>query len=102
MAVPYNFHVYAHIMIFNHNLRYKLMRRCWNWKPQQRPTFTEIVSELEDILSSTTNEEYLDLINVPYFDEASSDHSGTDDHNQDHDVIDGFPAISHVYRPFLR
>lgn len=73
------------------------MRQCWNWKPQSRPTFTEIVFTLENILSSSTNEEYLDLINVPYFDEASPVHSEADDH----DVVDGFQGIS-VYRPFLR
>lgn len=37
------------------------MRQCWNWNPSERPTFTEIVENLDKILSATANEEYLDL-----------------------------------------
>lgn len=38
-----------------------LMRECWNYKPIERPTFTEIVQHLDRILGQTVNEEYLDL-----------------------------------------
>lgn len=38
-----------------------LMRECWHWNPNERPTFTEIVEDLDKILSITANEEYLDL-----------------------------------------
>lgn len=38
-----------------------LMRQCWNWNPHERPTFTEIVENLDKILAATANEEYLDL-----------------------------------------
>lgn len=38
-----------------------LMRQCWNWNPHERPTFTEIVENLDKILAATVNEEYLDL-----------------------------------------
>lgn len=69
------------------------MRMCWNWKPQDRPTFIEIVGTLESIL----NEEYLDLINVPYFDDTSSIHS-----EEDEDIVDGFRTFPTVYHPFLR
>ncbi|XP_037030853.1 fibroblast growth factor receptor homolog 1 isoform X4 [Bradysia coprophila] len=40
---------------------YMLMRQCWNWNPHERPTFTEIVENLDKILGATANEEYLDL-----------------------------------------
>lgn len=50
---------------------------------------------LDQILSSTSNEEYLDLLNVPYFDETHSIHS-----DDDEDIVDG-PVLP-VYRPFLR
>lgn len=73
------------------------MRQCWNWNPKSRPTFTEIVFNLENILSSTTNEEYLDLINVPFFDDTNSVPSEGDDQ----DVVDSFRGPA-VCRPFLR
>lgn len=38
-----------------------LMRETWHWNPSERPTFAEIVSDLDKILSFTANEEYLDL-----------------------------------------
>lgn len=69
------------------------MRQCWNFKAQSRPTFIEIVFQLENILSTSTNEEYLDLINVPYLDETCSLHS-----EEEQDIVDGFER----YRPFLR
>lgn len=81
------------VLFFN---RYALMRQCWNFEAPSRPTFTEIVFTLENILSTSTNEEYLDLINVPYADETNSIHN-----EDDQDVVDGF-YDRQVYRPFLR
>lgn len=78
--------------------RYALMRQCWNFDAQSRPTFTEIVFTLENILTSTTNEEYLDLINVPYFDDPDVP---PDVDFTDHDVVDGYRGRG-VHRPFLR
>ncbi|XP_055299555.1 fibroblast growth factor receptor homolog 1-like isoform X3 [Sitodiplosis mosellana] len=72
---------------------YALMRQCWNWDPKARPTFTEIVFNLEDILTSSSNEEYLNLINGPYIDDPSD--------GEDQDVVDGFRGPP-VCRPFLR
>ncbi|XP_065359908.1 fibroblast growth factor receptor homolog 1 [Calliphora vicina] len=43
---------------------YMLMRQCWHFDSTARPTFTEIVENLDKILqltSTTSNEEYLDL-----------------------------------------
>ncbi|GBP14550.1 Fibroblast growth factor receptor homolog 2 [Eumeta japonica] len=42
---------------------YMLMRQCWHFDSTARPTFTEIVENLDKILqlTSTANEEYLDL-----------------------------------------
>lgn len=77
--------------------RYALTRLCWNWEPESRPTFTGIVLELEDILSSGANQEYLNVINVPYFDDTSSIHS-----EEDEDFVDGFRKPPTVHHPFLR
>lgn len=78
--------------------RYALTRQCWNWNPQTRPTFTEIVFTLENILSADSNQEYLNVINVPYFDDTSSIHS-----EEDEDFVDGFrKQPPTVYHPFLR
>lgn len=38
-----------------------LMRQCWQYNPQDRPDFTELVTDLDKILSATANDEYLDL-----------------------------------------
>lgn len=73
--------------------RYALTRQCWNWNPQDRPTFTEIVMTLDSIQS---NEDYLDLLNVPYLDETSSIHS-----EDDEDIVDGYPHYQ-VSRPFIQ
>lgn len=72
------------------------MRQCWNFDAQTRPTFIEIVFTLENILSTSTNEEYLDLINVPYLDDTCSLHS-----EDDQDIVDGFERYP-TCRPFLR
>lgn len=70
------------------------MRQCWNWKPRDRPTFTEILLILEDNLTSSSNEEYLNIIpDSPYIDECSD--------GEDQDVVDGFRGPP-VCRPFLR
>lgn len=69
------------------------MRQCWNWDPKMRPTFTEIVINLEDYLTSSSNEEYLNLISDPKYIDDPSD--------EDQDVVDGFRGPP-VCRPFLR
>ncbi|XP_011254082.1 fibroblast growth factor receptor homolog 1 isoform X2 [Camponotus floridanus] len=40
---------------------YMLMRDCWSYQPTERPTFVELVEDLDRILTITANEEYLDL-----------------------------------------
>ncbi|XP_063221678.1 fibroblast growth factor receptor 3-like isoform X2 [Bacillus rossius redtenbacheri] len=40
---------------------YMLMRDCWSYQPNERPTFKELVEDLDRILTITANEEYLDL-----------------------------------------
>lgn len=72
------------------------MRQCWNWKPRARPTFTEIVLYLDNILTTTSNEEYLNLINGPYIDDPEPS-----DGEEDQDVVDSFRGPP-VCRPFLR
>lgn len=41
------------------------MRQCWNWDPDVRPTFSELVDYLDQIILSTSKEQYLEFdINV--------------------------------------
>jgi len=40
---------------------YLLMRECWQYNPMERPTFNELVEDLDRILTITSNEEYLEL-----------------------------------------
>ena len=37
------------------------MRDCWKYQPEERPLFSELVEDLDRILTITANEEYLDL-----------------------------------------
>lgn len=61
-----------------------LMRECWHWNPNERPTFTEIVEDLDKILSITANEEYLDL-GLPQLETppSSSDEESDEDEGQE-------------------
>ncbi|XP_076982347.1 fibroblast growth factor receptor 2 isoform X5 [Tamandua tetradactyla] len=43
------------------NELYMMMRDCWHAVPSQRPTFKQLVEDLDRTLTLTTNEEYLDL-----------------------------------------
>lgn len=38
-----------------------IMQKCWCYKPEQRPTFLESVTDLERILSTTASTEYINL-----------------------------------------
>ncbi|GAB0092502.1 Fibroblast growth factor receptor [Sergentomyia squamirostris] len=40
---------------------YMMMRQCWQFNPQDRPNFSQLVVDLDKILSATANDEYLDL-----------------------------------------
>lgn len=40
---------------------YLLMRDCWSYQPNERPIFSDLVEDLDRILTITANEEYLDL-----------------------------------------
>ncbi|XP_032169934.1 fibroblast growth factor receptor 2 isoform X6 [Mustela erminea] len=63
---------------------YMMMRDCWHAVPSQRPTFKQLVEDLDRILTLTTNEEYLDLsqpleqYSPSYPDTRSSCSSGDD------------------------
>ncbi|XP_062069912.1 fibroblast growth factor receptor 2 isoform X10 [Lepus europaeus] len=66
------------------NELYMMMRDCWHAAPSQRPTFKQLVEDLDRILTLTTNEEYLDLsqpleqYSPSYPDSRSSCSSGDD------------------------
>ncbi|XP_053698592.1 fibroblast growth factor receptor homolog 1-like [Sabethes cyaneus] len=57
---------------------YVLMRECWNEKPKVRPTFSELVQNLDRLVSITSNEEYLDL-GLPTLETPPSSDDETDD-----------------------
>uniref|UniRef100_A0A7N8XRE4 Fibroblast growth factor receptor n=1 Tax=Mastacembelus armatus TaxID=205130 RepID=A0A7N8XRE4_9TELE len=40
---------------------YMMMRDCWHAVPSQRPTFKQLVEDLDRCLAMTSNQEYLDL-----------------------------------------
>lgn len=55
-----------------------LMRECWSFSPGDRPSFTELVEDLDKILTVTANQEYLDL-GLPQLDTPPSSYDGSGD-----------------------
>lgn len=54
------------------------MRECWSYKPNERPTFSQLVEDLDRILTITANEEYLDL-GLPQLDTPPSSQESSGD-----------------------
>ncbi|XP_054995563.1 fibroblast growth factor receptor 3 isoform X3 [Sorex araneus] len=78
---------------------YTIMRECWHAVPSQRPTFKQLVEDLDRILTMTSTDEYLDL-SVPFEqyspggqDTPSSSSSG-DDSVFAHDLLPPAPSNS--------
>ncbi|XP_024907614.1 fibroblast growth factor receptor 3 [Pteropus alecto] len=78
---------------------YMVMRECWHAVPSQRPTFKQLVEDLDRILTVTSTDEYLDL-SVPFEqyspggqDTPSSSSSG-DDSVFAHDLLPPAPPSS--------
>ncbi|XP_064440205.1 fibroblast growth factor receptor 3 isoform X9 [Mirounga angustirostris] len=78
---------------------YMIMRECWHAVPSQRPTFKQLVEDLDRILTVTSTDEYLDL-SVPFEqyspggqDTPSSSSSG-DDSVFAHDLLPPAPPGS--------
>ncbi|XP_066134874.1 fibroblast growth factor receptor 3 isoform X2 [Saccopteryx bilineata] len=78
---------------------YMIMRECWHAVPSQRPTFKQLVEDLDRILTVTSTDEYLDL-SVPFEqyspggqDTPSSSSSG-DDSVFAHDLLPPAPPSS--------
>ncbi|XP_063929175.1 fibroblast growth factor receptor 3-like isoform X3 [Zophobas morio] len=57
---------------------YILMRECWSYQPNERPIFSQLVEDLDRILTFTANEEYLDL-GLPQLDTPPSSQESTGD-----------------------
>ncbi|XP_023593778.1 fibroblast growth factor receptor 3 isoform X4 [Trichechus manatus latirostris] len=78
---------------------YMIMRECWHAVPSQRPTFKQLVEDLDRVLTVTSTDEYLDL-SVPFEqyspggqDTPSSSSSG-DDSVFAHDLLLPAPPSS--------
>uniref|UniRef100_A0A673UDT9 Fibroblast growth factor receptor 3 n=1 Tax=Suricata suricatta TaxID=37032 RepID=A0A673UDT9_SURSU len=78
---------------------YMIMRECWHAAPSQRPTFKQLVEDLDRILTVTATDEYLDL-SAPFEqyspggrDTPSSSSSG-DDSVFAHDLLPPAPPGS--------
>ncbi|KAB1282273.1 Fibroblast growth factor receptor 3 [Camelus dromedarius] len=83
--------------------RYMIMRECWHAAPSQRPTFKQLVEDLDRVLTMTSTDEYLDL-SVPFEqyspggqDTPSSSSSG-DDSVFAHDLLPPAPPGSGASR----
>ncbi|XP_056888960.1 fibroblast growth factor receptor 1-A isoform X3 [Takifugu flavidus] len=68
---------------------YMMMRDCWNAVPSQRPTFKQLVEDLDRCLAMTSNQEYLELsmpLDQCYPDTRSSTCSSGEDSVFSHDA----------------
>lgn len=65
-----------------------LMRECWSYQPVERPTFEELVEELDRILTVTANEEYLNL-GMPQLVTPPS----SEDEDEDDNDLELFPNL---------
>uniref|UniRef100_A0A146M4S1 receptor protein-tyrosine kinase n=3 Tax=Lygus hesperus TaxID=30085 RepID=A0A146M4S1_LYGHE len=63
---------------------YLLMRDCWSYQPSERPTFSSLVKGLDEILTATANEDYLDL-GLPQLDTPPS--------SQESSINEQFPYL---------
>ncbi|XP_055612956.1 fibroblast growth factor receptor homolog 1-like, partial [Uranotaenia lowii] len=64
---------------------YMFMLSCWHYRPEERPTFNDIVQHLDRLVSLTANEEYLDLsLPLPEISPSSND-----DEEDELDMDDG-------------
>ncbi|XP_006630490.3 fibroblast growth factor receptor 2 isoform X2 [Lepisosteus oculatus] len=80
------------------NELYMMMKDCWHAISSQRPTFKQLVEDLDRILTLTTNEEYLDLCAPaeqysPSFPDTRSSCSSGDDSVFSHDPLPDEPCL---------
>ncbi|XP_068131931.1 fibroblast growth factor receptor 3 isoform X2 [Hyperolius riggenbachi] len=77
---------------------YMIMRECWHAVPSQRPTFKQLVEDLDRALTVTSTDEYLDL-SVPFeqYSPACQDSHSTcssgDDSVFAHDILPDEPCL---------
>lgn len=65
------------LILFFLQHRYSLMRECWHFDPDKRPAFNDIVQILDQILSQTSDKEYLDF-GLPALETPSSSECDSD------------------------
>ncbi|XP_062320432.1 fibroblast growth factor receptor 2 isoform X1 [Osmerus eperlanus] len=86
------------------NELYMMMKDCWHAISSHRPTFKQLVEDLDRILTLATNEEYLDLCSPaeqysPSFPDTRSSCSSGDDSVFSHDPLadePGLPKYQHI------
>ncbi|XP_061485802.1 fibroblast growth factor receptor 3 isoform X6 [Rhineura floridana] len=77
---------------------YVIMRECWHAVPSQRPTFKQLVEDLDRVLTVTSTDEYLDL-SVPFEQYSPADQdthsacSSGDDSVFAHDLLSDEPCL---------
>ncbi|KAM3830801.1 fibroblast growth factor receptor 1 [Vipera latastei] len=81
------------------NELYMMMRDCWHAVPSQRPTFKQLVEDLDRIVAMTSNQEYLDLslpldqYSPSFPDTRSSTCSSGEDSVFSHDPLPNEPCL---------
>ncbi|XP_077468740.1 fibroblast growth factor receptor 2 isoform X6 [Stigmatopora argus] len=80
------------------NELYMMMKDCWHAISSHRPTFKQLVEDLDRILTLSTNEEYLDLCSPteqysPIFPDTRSSCSSGDDSVFSHEPLPDEPCL---------
>lgn len=73
------------------------MRECWQLDPDQRPAFSDIVQILDQILSQTSDKEYLDF-GLPALDTPSSSECESETETEDEEMDPSFQLTNASYR----
>ncbi|KAM8924838.1 fibroblast growth factor receptor 2 isoform 2-T2 [Pelodytes ibericus] len=74
------------------NELYMMMRDCWHAIPSHRPTFKQLVEDLDRILTLTTNKEYLNLsVPLEQYSPSFPDSSGSASSSGDDSVFSSDP-----------
>lgn len=73
------------------------MRECWSYQPTERPLFSELVDDLDRILTVTVNEEYLDL-GLPQLDTPPSSAEPSDNETEHFPMLINKTCNSHDFQ----
>lgn len=68
--------------------RYEIMQTCWQIDSNQRPSFTEISSQIMRIIESTNSENYLNAVGAEAYDSVNVSNDYAENESKSNDSSD--------------